>query len=31
MAASLEPYRRQLRSSYSAMCNPLEIIPGSGE
>jgi len=31
MAASLEPYRRQLRSSYSTMCNPLEVIPGSEE
>jgi hypothetical protein len=31
IAVSLEPYRRQLRSSYSAMCNSLEIIPGSQE
>jgi hypothetical protein len=31
IAASLEPYRRRLESSYSAMCNSLEIVPGSGE
>jgi len=31
MAVSLEPYRRPLRSSYSAMCNPLEIVPGAAE
>ena len=31
LAASLEPYRRQLESSYSAMCNPLEIMVGSDE
>ena len=31
IAASLEPYRRQLESSYSAMCNPLEIMAGSDE
>ena len=31
IAASLEPYRQQLRSSYSALCNSLEVIPGSEE
>jgi len=31
IAASLEPYRRPLESSYSALCNPLEIVPGSEE
>jgi hypothetical protein len=27
-AASLEPYRRPLESSYSALCNPLEAMAG---
>ena len=31
LAASLEPYRRPLEASYSALCNPLEIVPGSEE
>ncbi len=31
IATSLEPYRQRLRSSYSAWCNSLEVIPGSGE
>jgi hypothetical protein len=26
---SLEPYRRELESSYSPLCNPLEVVPGS--
>jgi hypothetical protein len=31
LATSLEPFRRRLESSYSALCNPLEVVPGSGE
>jgi hypothetical protein len=29
IAKSLEHYRRELESSYSALCNPLEVVPGS--
>jgi hypothetical protein len=28
--ASLEPYRARLEASYSAMCNPLEVLAGAG-
>jgi hypothetical protein len=29
--ASLEPYRARLEASYSATCNPLEVLAGMGE
>jgi hypothetical protein len=31
MAATLEPYRRELEASYCAVCNPLEVMPGLAE